>query len=137
VTASSSIIAALRWTTRWPNGFIVAFLGLQLALPLSYYLVRLDDHDERFAWRMFSSTRMVSCRVVLAVDEQPVALQTEFHDAWIALAQRGRRNIVEAMGARLCQQHPGSVVTARLTCQPLRGEPYAIGGFDLCTIPTL
>lgn len=122
---------------RWPNGFIIAFVAIQILLPLHYYLVRRDEHDERFAWRMFSSTRMVQCRVELRVDDQPVELGREFHDAWLALAQRGRRNVVEAMGARLCRKHPGKAVTARLACHPLRGADYDIGGFDLCSIPTL
>lgn len=122
---------------RWPHAFIAGFLAVQLALPLTYYLARRDEHDERFAWRMFSSIRMVSCQVDVRVGDAPVELNRQFHDAWIALAQRGRRNVIEAMGARLCKQHPGQPVTARLTCQPLRGAAYAIGGFDLCTIPTL
>jgi hypothetical protein len=128
---------ALRWLARWPNGFIVAFLAIQLVLPLHYYFIRRDEHDERFAWRMFSSTRMVKCDVEVKVGEELVELNREFHDAWVALAERGRRNVIEAMGARLCRKHPGQVVTARLTCRPLKGAEYSMGGFDLCTIPSL
>ncbi len=135
--AVRSLVAGLRWIARWPNRFIVGFLALQLALPLHYYLVRRDEHDERFAWRMFSSIRMVDCRIEMTVGDAAVDLDREFHQAWIALAQRGRRNVVETMGARLCKKHPGQPVTARLTCRPLRGDVYSIGGFDLCTIPTL
>ncbi|MEZ4403119.1 MAG: hypothetical protein R3B06_24055 [Kofleriaceae bacterium] len=138
--ASSSLrrlVDAARWLWRWPNGFIAAFLVVQLLLPLQYYLARRDRHDERFAWRMFSSTRMLTCTVELRVGDQPVELVTEFHDAWLAIARRGRRAVVEAMGARLCREHPGTEVTARLWCTPVRGEPYPIGGFDLCTIPRL
>jgi hypothetical protein len=130
-------LAALRWLVRWPNGFIVAFVALQLTLPLHYYFLRRDEHDERFAWRMFSSVRMTKCEVELRVGDEPIELRREFHDAWIALAQRGRRNVVEAMGARLCRKHPGQPVTAHLTCRPVRGAEYAVGGFDLCTIPRL
>lgn len=117
--------------------FVVAFVALQLTLPLHYYLVRRDRHDERFAWRMFSSTRMLTCKVAFTVGDRPVELGREFHDAWIALASRGRRAVVEAMGARLCQRNPGQPVVARLTCQPVRGEPYPVGGFDLCSVPRL
>jgi hypothetical protein len=131
------LIRALRWILRWPNGFIVGFLALQLLLPLHYYLVRRDEHDERFAWRMFSSVRMTTCEVELKVGNDTVALTREFHDAWIALAQRGRRSVVEAMAQRLCKRNPGMPVTANLTCHPLRGDVYSIGGFDLCTIPQL
>ena len=126
-----------RWLTRWPGWFIAAFVTVQLALPLHYYLLRRDAHDERFAWRMFSPTRMVRCELTMTVDDQPVNLGREFHEAWLALAARGRRTVIEAMGQRLCRQHRGSVVVARAACTPLRGEPYPLGGFDLCTIPDL
>jgi hypothetical protein len=122
----------------WPHGFIAVFVAVQLALPLHYYLLRDDHHDERFAWRMFSSTRMLTCTVELRVDDQPVDLTATFHDAWQALARRGRQSVViEAMGAKLCRAHPGSAVIARLRCTPVRGEPYPVGGFDLCSIPRL
>lgn len=127
--------AALRWIARWPHAFIVAFLAIQLALPLYYYGVRRDKHDERFAWRMFSSVRMTTCDVSMWVGVQPVELQREFHDAWIALARRGRVSVVEAMGAHLCKEHPGQEVRAELTCRPVRGEPYPLASSDLCTIP--
>lgn len=126
-----------RWMCRWPGAFIAAFVALQLVLPLHYYLVRRDPHDERFAWRMFSSTRMVRCELAMTIDDQPVALEREFHEAWLALAARGRRSVIEAMGQHLCARKRGSVVVARVTCRPLRGEPYLMGGFDLCTIPGL
>ncbi len=148
--------AALRWAWRWPQGFMMLFVAVQLLLPLHYYLARLDSHDERFAWRMFSPTRMTTCSVAMTVDGQPVALGQEFHQAWIEIAQRGRRRVVEAMGARLCKKHAGKAVIARLECTPivsrhslgpppptmtrsawLRGRPYYMGGFDLCTIPEL
>lgn len=144
------------WLRRWPNGFIVAFVGIQLLLPLTYYLARLDTHDERWAWRMFSPTRMVSCDVSFTVDGQPVPLQREFHQAWMEVAQRGRRVVVEEMGARLCRKNPGKAVVARLACRPiasrhsmapvpagrsryewLRGPAYYMGGFNLCEIPEL
>lgn len=126
-----------RWPLRWPDGFIVLFVAVQLLLPLHYYLARLDRHDERFAWRMFSPTRMVTCTLEMTVDEQPVTLGREFHEAWLETARRGRRVVIEAMGARLCRKHPGAAVVARLECRPLSGAPYRMGGFDLCTIPEL
>ncbi len=126
-----------RWLTRWPGGFIALFLAVQLLLPLDYYLARRDSHDERFAWRMFSPTRMVHCDLTITVDDQPVDLNHEFHEAWLALAARGRRTVIEAMGHRLCQQHKGAIVVARAECKPLKGDSYPIGGFDLCTIPRL
>lgn len=150
------ITQVLSWLKRWPNGFIVAFVALQLILPLHYYFVRLDSHDERWAWRMFSPTRMVTCEVAMTVDGQPVAMTREFHQAWTEVAQRGRRIVVEKMGARLCQKNKGKAVVARLTCKAivsrhsvgpvptgmsrsawLRGPEYYMGGFNLCEIPEL
>ncbi|HVV87408.1 MAG TPA: hypothetical protein VHE35_30410 [Kofleriaceae bacterium] len=126
-----------RWLVRWPGWFIAAFVVVQLALPLDYYLARRDPHDERFAWRMFSPTRMVTCHVTMTVDGQPVTLEKEFHDAWLALAARGRRTVIEQMGYHLCHEHKGAAVIARAQCRPLKGDPYDLGGFDLCTIPNL
>ncbi|HVK78838.1 MAG TPA: hypothetical protein VM734_36310, partial [Kofleriaceae bacterium] len=123
--------------TRWPGAFIAAWLAIQLALPLHYYLLRRDDHDERFAWRMFSPMRMMKCSVEMTVGGRPVALEREFHDAWLRIAERGRRSVVAAMGARLCRKYPAQPVVARLTCRPLKGEPYQVGGFDLCEVPEL
>jgi hypothetical protein len=133
----SRLLAAGRWLTRWPNGAIAGFVIVQLLVPLHYYTVRRDDHDERFAWRMFSSMRLLTCEVEFRINDQPIEPLTEFHDAWLALARRGRRTVVEAMAARLCHEHPGATVRALLTCHPVRGEAESIGGFDLCTIPTL
>src|SRR5689334_3405160 len=33
-------------------------VAVQVAIPASYYLVREDADDERFAWRMFSAVRL-------------------------------------------------------------------------------
>ncbi|MBK9036439.1 MAG: hypothetical protein IPL61_35200 [Myxococcales bacterium] len=137
MTASPLRSLAARFRPAWPHAFIAGFVALQLLLPLQYYLARRDRHDERFAWRMFSSTRMLKCAVEVRVDDRPIELTREFHDAWIAIAQRGRRAVIEAMGARLCARHPGATVTAFLTCKPARGDAYSVGGFDLCTIPEL
>jgi hypothetical protein len=40
---------------------IHVFLAIQIALPIGYYALRADRNDERYAWRMFSTNRMVSC----------------------------------------------------------------------------
>lgn len=153
---TSTLSSLGSWLRRWPNGFIVAFVAVQLILPLHYYTVRIDSHDERWAWRMFSPTRMVMCNVEMTVDGQQVAMTREFHQAWTEVAQRGRRVVVEHMGARLCAKNKGKPVVARLACKPivsrhsvgpvpagmsrsawLRGAEYHMGGFDLCTIPEL
>jgi hypothetical protein len=121
----------------WRGRFILAFLVVQLALPLPYYLVRRDPPDERFAWRMFSPMRMAHCTPHFALDGTPVSLESKFHEAWIEIAERGRFVVVEAMARKLCREHPGSVVVVSLDCTYLDREPRTWGGFDMCQVPLL
>ena len=117
--------------------FILAFVLLQLMLPLAYYVSRRDPHDERFAWRMFSPMRMTRCTPHFAIDGKPLALGSEFHEAWLEITERGRFVVVEAMAARLCDKHPGSEVTVSLDCTYIDRGPQSFGGFDMCKIPLL
>jgi hypothetical protein len=121
----------------WQGRFIAAFVLLQLLLPLSYYLARRDPHDERFAWRMFSAMRMTRCTLRVALDGKPLDLTTRFHTAWLETAGRGRFSVIEAMGAKLCADHPGSAVTVSLDCTYFDREPRSWGGYDICTVPRL
>jgi hypothetical protein len=122
----------------WQGRLILLFVLGQLLLPLHYYVANRDDHDERFAWRMFSPMRMTRCQVNITRDDQPVPLGKEFHEAWLELASRGRLRVLEEMGARLCAQKPSSSVRIFLDCTYLdRKEPVRIGGFDICDAPQL
>lgn len=122
----------------WAGRFILVVVASQLLLPLHYYVARRDPHDERFAWRMFSPMRMTTCTPELRVAGRPATMNTEFHEAWIELAKRGRFRVIEAMGARLCAKHPGQEVTLRLECRYLgREQPEVYGGFDLCELPEI
>lgn len=98
------------------NGFIVAFLAVQVLAPLSYYTLRQDRLDERFAWRMFSEVRMVRCEARFAVAGSAVALSARYHSAWITLLERGRRDVVRGVALDLCADHPGQPVTLDLAC---------------------
>ncbi len=129
------VIAPLLRT--WRGRFIVAFLGVQLLLPLAYYVARKDPHDERFAWRMFSPMRMAKCQPRVTIGGQPLALGTEFHEAWVKIATRGRFSVIEAMGARLCAEHPGAEVRVTLDCTYLDREDRTYGGYDMCSVPEL
>lgn len=93
---------------RWGRGaFIVAYLALQLGLPLRYYLDQ-DPYDERFAWRMFSAVRMTPCQLAVAerVDggawSQP-RLNEQVHVVWIELMTRGRRDVLRAYARSRCE----------------------------------
>lgn len=120
----------------WRGKLILLVVASQLLLPLHYYLARYDYHDERFAWRMFSPIRMTTCTPEATVDGKPFALGGEFHEFWIEAARRGRLGVVEAMGQRLCHEHPGAAVTITLRCTYLdREQPVLFGGFNLCDAP--
>jgi hypothetical protein len=121
----------------WRGWLITVVVASQLVIPLRYYLAHRDPHDERFAWRMFSPMRMAKCTPKVALDGQPLSLESNFHEAWIELAQRGRFVVVEAMAAHLCAQHPGSAVTISLDCTYLDRDPQTYGGYDMCHVPQL
>ncbi len=121
----------------WRGRFIIAFLAVQLLLPLQYYLTRKDPHDERFAWRMFSPMRMSRCTPSVTIDGRHFSLGIEFHEAWVEIANRGRYVVVEAMAARLCAKHPGSKVELSLACTYLDRESARIGGWDMCKVTEL
>ncbi|MCB9560496.1 MAG: hypothetical protein H6708_08800 [Kofleriaceae bacterium] len=129
----------LRWLPGggWRGAVIVAFVALQALAPLDYYCVRRDKHDERFAWRMFSPTRMLTCQPTFTVDDQPVDLAGTFHEAWIQIARRGRLVVLEAMGQRLCKLNPGKRVVVDLRCRTVDGRVEQRGGFDLCSVPEI
>jgi len=110
---------------------------VQVLAPLQYYACRRDQNDERFAWRMFSPTRMLACEPSFLVDNQPAQLYATFHEAWIEIARRGRFAVLEAMGARLCKQHAGSEVRLDLKCRTVDGRIETWGGSDLCKFPEL
>jgi hypothetical protein len=121
----------------WRGRFIVGFLLVQLLLPLTYYLGRKDPHDERFAWRMFSPMRMARCEPKFTLNGTPLPLGGEFHEAWISIAQRGRFNVLEAMGARLCAKNKGAEVRVQIDCTYIDREPQTFGGFNICQVPEL
>lgn len=128
------VLALLR---SWQGIVILVVVASQLLLPLHYYTARRDPHDERFAWRMFSPMRMARCTPQFTVNEQPIALAPEFHEAWIALAKRGRFVVIEAMGARLCAKNPNAAVHFMMECQYPGVPPATWGGYDMCKVPEL
>lgn len=121
----------------WRGRFILVFVASQLLLPLHYYLGRRDPHDERFAWRMFSPMRMTKCVPTITIDGAPVALASQFHEAWLELADRGRFVVLEAMGAKLCHDHPGADVEVALDCTYLDRPAATFGHYDMCQVPRL
>jgi hypothetical protein len=117
--------------------FIIAFLAVQLLLPLHYYLLRRDPHDERFAWRMFSPMRMTRCITRINVDKQTLQLGTKFHEAWVEVANRGRYVVLEAMAAKVCEENPGKQVELVVDCEYLDRPARHFGHPDMCKEPEL
>ncbi len=117
------------------NGFIAVFLGVQLLLPLRFYACG-DGYDERYAWRMFSPTRMVRCNPQFTADGRPVQLGTRYHQAWLSLARRGRRDVLEGIAADLCADDSIQVVKLQMTCKLVDGSEDEVsrGAFDLCEL---
>ncbi|MDB4976346.1 MAG: hypothetical protein JWN48_4687 [Myxococcaceae bacterium] len=80
---------------------------LQLAIPSSYYLLRDDPDDERFAWRMFSSVRLTRCEVSAFERgsegvRRPIDLPRSLHASWIRSLERGRVRVVRQFLATRC-----------------------------------
>jgi hypothetical protein len=121
----------------WQGWLIIIVVGSQLLLPLHYYVARRDPHDERFAWRMFSPMRMADCAVRATLDGAPLPLEREFHEAWLALARRGRFAVVEEMGARLCEKYAKKPVVFYLDCKYVGQPPESYGGFNMCNVPLI
>lgn len=121
----------------WRGRFIVVFVTVQLLLPLHYYIQHRDPHDERFAWRMFSPMRMAQCVPSIKIADAAQPINRLFHDAWIKIAQRGRFEVIEAMGAELCRRNPGKAVTVSMDCSYLAQPPRHWGGYDMCSVALL
>jgi len=121
----------------WQGWLIMAVVASQLLLPLHYYTVRRDPHDERFAWRMLSPMRTTDCAVRATLDGTPLPLEREFPEAWIALARRGRFAVIEEMGARLCEKYKRKPVVFQLECKYVGKPPELFGGFNMCNVPLI
>lgn len=118
--------------------FIAIYLLVQIALPLDYYFFRQDKNDERFTWRMFSSTRGLTCTPRFRVDGKQPNLDSTFHVVWRQLAQRGRQAVVVGMGKKLCRDNPGRKVQVELRCTAIDGKRTEFGGdHDFCDVGTL
>jgi hypothetical protein len=111
-------------------------VAVQVAIPLSYYLVREDRDDERFAWRMFSAVRMTRCEVAGfdqrdASTRTPVALPEQLHSSWIRSLERGRRRVIELFLASRCEQEGVRVGVLERRCKTPAGTelPLALYRF--------
>lgn len=113
-------------------------VALQVAIPASYYLVRVDRDDERFAWRMFSSQRVERCRVAaresvsVPASRGQLAATTErardvdvkraLHASWQRSLERGRSSVVEHFLASRCRQNEVRSALLDRRCMAASGE---------------
>lgn len=83
-------------------------MAVQVALPASYYLLRDDRDDERFAWRMFSSVRLTRCTVAAFEEHSDkrlaLDLRESLHASWQRSLERGRRRVIERFLATRCER---------------------------------
>lgn len=91
---------------RLRNFALGAFFCLQIWLPLSYYLGD-DPSDERFAWRMFSATRLSKCKAEVVASqhsgpETRLDAREHLHVAWVTNMTRNRKRVIEAYLERVC-----------------------------------
>ena len=86
---------------------------------------------------MFSPMRMAQCSPRFSIEKQPVPLTTEFHEAWIEVAKRGRYTVLEGMAAKLCKEHPGKPVELSVDCTYLDRPLAHFGHADMCKEPEL
>lgn len=100
--------------------FVLVVLVVQALLPLRHYLGD-DPYDERFAWRMFSPTRVVRCTVEYRVNGDPLPLEQHLHSGWITLLKRGRGDVHDAVDQRLCVTHAGQTVRKSASCKGVDG----------------
>lgn len=112
------------------TAFILVWLALQVGLPLRYYLGS-DRFDERFAWRMFSPVRMVTCQTrffdTSGGGRVPVKLGADLHEVWAALIARARPSVIEAAGRRYCAAERSAGRTPSLHAEAVCTNPDTLG----------
>jgi len=86
------------------HGLVIAFLALQLGLPASYYFTRGDRYDERFAWRMFSPIRMVTCQARFRDGDRSVDVGRHLAQVWRTWLKRGHARVARGFGEHYCAE---------------------------------
>jgi len=107
--------------------FICAYLIWQLSAPLTYYFAS-DEHDERFAWRMFSALGWTQQRCSVSVQEVTMnPLSGELPDqnleevlgSWVNMLKGKRSVVVEKFLGSRCKINPWTVRVKMLRACPL------------------
>ena len=105
------------------------FVLVQLLVPLRYYTGD-DEADERFSWRMFSSVRVMKCRVAVyetfARDRvRRLRLESVLPSYWIEHLRRRQPAVVEAFLRWRCDDPAVRHVRYEASCEAADGSPRA------------
>lgn len=111
---------------RLRNFALGAFFCLQIWLPLSYYLGD-DPSDERFAWRMFSTTRLAKCKTSVVAAQQSqlesrLDAREHLHVAWVTNMTRNRQRVIETYLERVCDDGYSSAKLTNVCVLPSKQE---------------
>ncbi|QQR90092.1 MAG: hypothetical protein IPJ88_18425 [Myxococcales bacterium] len=92
--------------------------------PLFFYFGTERD-DERFAWRMFSTTRLRACRIAVVVKDargqKQLDLNREIHTAWQHTLARGRSEVLNKFFSRQCKKMPNATLSFYRRCNNVFG----------------
>lgn len=105
--------------------FIVAFVGLQFLIPLTY-LTREDSGDERFTWRSLDTPSTPSCDTSASLERfdgqrESVSLEKLIHQDWVDYVGQGRRAVVDAFLRKQCEADDVLQVELINRCSDERG----------------
>jgi hypothetical protein len=135
-SASSASDSAVQPTRKWIARGAAAFLIVQALIPLRYYLSQ-PTSDERFAWRMFSTTARRDCHATLyqtmefdgrRIEEPvpPIMLAP-----WQTMLNRNRPAAVEKIMKACCQATGVVSVRFRLECGMEGGDDHSVQQFTM------
>ena len=92
-------------STRVKHLLILAYLVVQFVGPVHYYLYS-DPYDERFAWRMYSPMRMVTCKARVSegvgASQREIKLSREIGMPWVKGIRRGNLRVLDAYAEHRC-----------------------------------
>jgi hypothetical protein len=119
-----------RGSRRATDLFIGAWLVVQVALPLAYYLGLRAPTDERFAWRMFSAVRLDRCDVVAtetvrdgaSTTARRLPLRETLPVGWIVELGRNQPRVVDRFLQRACDEGGRLGVTLVRRCRAIDGS---------------
>jgi hypothetical protein len=112
---------------RLTDAFIAAYLVVQVAVPLGYYLGLRPPSDERFTWRMFSAVRLDRCESAVTETVRTGAsttarpLRETLQLGWLVQLNRGQPRVVDRVLTRACDDEGALSATLIRRCHATDG----------------